>query len=168
SPSGVGLIHAGPRAEFHEAKMRDSLCGQWWRSLCLILPAGLDQFYSEVDLHEFLQITGRTPGIRAAARADDVAGDLNRREHESPGKAPPAEEQTEARATDLAFRRARSAGQPQVGAPMGQHQGRPDTVDFVNVNRSASFAATGTITLVNGAHLLFQDVRRHVFGHAQD
>jgi hypothetical protein len=50
----------------------------------------LSDLRAQSDLHEFVQPGEGTEGNWAGAHTDNVAGDLDGGENESPGKAPPA------------------------------------------------------------------------------
>src|ERR1039458_3442663 len=132
-----------------------------------ILAAGGDHFRAQADLHKSPQFGGGTRGIGAGAHPDDVAGDLDGGEDESPGKAPPPQPQGEERSTKLALGRAGTAADLLRTAPTGQEERRPDPVDLVDVNGAES-AAFGTVAPEHFFRLRFEHVSRDCLRNAQD
>src|SRR5436309_9463971 len=104
------------------------------------LAAGFDEARAEADLDQLAQVSGGPRWVRAAADAHNVARDLHWGEDESPRKTPPAEEQGEKHAADLAFGRAGAARELRGTAPTGQHQSRPDPMNAVNIHGAQSAA----------------------------
>ena len=83
----------------------------------------------------------RWPGrVRAAAHADDVPGDLQGRENNAPRKSPPAEEEREYEAAELAFARATPTHDDRKVAPPGEDGRGPDAIDAMHVHRAGTAA----------------------------
>lgn len=122
---------------------------------------------AKVDQDQFPQIFRWARGVRSSTHANDVSGDLDRRENESPRKSPPAEKKRKGRAAELPFDAAGMTTDLRLGRPSGQNQSRPDLVNFVDINRAKS-TAFGTIPTPDFLDFTFQHIGWNVFGDAQD
>ena len=122
---------------------------------------------AKVDQNKFPQVFRWTRGVRSPAHADDVSGDLDGRENESPRKTPPAEEKGECNPAELPLDGAGMTTDLRLGRPSGQNQSRPDLMNFVNVNR-ADTPAFGAVATPDFLDFAFQYVVGNIFGDAQD
>jgi hypothetical protein len=120
----------------------------------------------DVHSNQAFEFIGRPQWVRRAHRSAKISEDLHRRHDKAPGKSPPPKQEAVKSAAELALHSATAAGDLLHVVPVGDDQGRPDTVAHVNINgaRPTALRATSLVRLQN---LFLNQTVRQLMGEVQ-